>query len=112
MVLMMIATAQMMKTLFQSQTNCGLGICRGFGVNRCVNGSVEDSCVPEPNSVQEGGEFLLRCDGFDNDCDGRTDEGYPDFEAANRVNFIVIELRLVSRFAMATSTLDRSNYPL
>ena len=65
----------------QSQTNCGLGICRAFGVNRCVNGSVEDSCVPEPNAVQEGGAFILRCDGFDNDCDGRTDEGYPDFRS-------------------------------
>ena len=61
----------------QSNTTCGLGVCRATGVNRCVNGLIADSCTPEPNAVEEGGELLIRCDGLDNDCDGHVDEGYP-----------------------------------
>ncbi len=52
---------------------CGVGVCEAAGVSRCVAGVVEADCRPsEPLDA-----FDARCDGRDEDCDGRTDE---DFE--------------------------------
>jgi hypothetical protein len=49
------------------ENTCGLGICAAFGP-ACENGQA-GACIPgTPNPVE-------LCDGFDDDCDGETDEG-------------------------------------
>ena len=50
---------------------CGLGVCAAAGTDRCVNGAVQRQCQP---GLPQGLDVI--CDGRDNDCDGRTDEGF------------------------------------
>jgi hypothetical protein len=50
--------------------NCGLGIC-SHTVSLCVEG-VSQECDPLAGSVAEA------CDGLDNNCNGKTDEGFPE----------------------------------
>ncbi len=52
------------------ETSCGLGAC-AHTVANCVNGESQ-ICDPNEGAAPEA------CDGVDNDCDGVTDEGYPD----------------------------------
>ncbi|MFM9948994.1 MAG: MopE-related protein [Saprospiraceae bacterium] len=47
----------------------GFGICARTGTIICVNGQAVCSVVPGTPSTEI-------CDGFDNDCDGQTDEGF------------------------------------
>ena len=52
-------------------STCGVGICSGQGIVRCVDGAEADDCDPFTGATTEV------CNGFDDDCDGLTDE---DFE--------------------------------
>jgi hypothetical protein len=53
------------------ETTCGVGACAATGLTSCVNGSVEDSCVPGTPTEE------ICSDAIDNDCDGEIDEGCP-----------------------------------
>ncbi len=53
------------------QTECGIGPCISQGHTRCVNGTVEDDCIP---GVPPGED--TNCDNIDNDCDGTVDDDY------------------------------------
>ena len=54
-------------------TQCGVGACARSGALLCVQGRVTDSCIsPSPAA----GELDASCDGVDDDCDGRVDEGH------------------------------------
>ena len=48
--------------------SCGLGDCRADGTRTCEDGALVDSCTP-------GAPMAEICDGSDQDCDGRIDEG-------------------------------------
>jgi len=52
------------------ETTCGLGQCE-HTVSNCQDGAAQ-VCDPEEGAEPEG------CDGVDNDCDGETDEEFPD----------------------------------
>ena len=52
------------------EVTCGIGNCVNQGDLLCVQGSLEDNCTPLDPSLDH------QCDGEDNDCDGRVDEGY------------------------------------
>jgi hypothetical protein len=52
-------------------THCGSGGCAATGATSCVAGSVRDSCL----AAGSGGDDST-CDGVDDDCDGRIDEGF------------------------------------
>ena len=56
------------------RTTCGLGICRQ-DVDNCVAGLL-NGCDPMQGARVED------CNGLDDNCDGRTDEGFPDLGAA------------------------------
>jgi hypothetical protein len=57
---------------FESEpTMCGSGSCRAMGETSCVNGTVVDSCA---SGSPMGMDAV--CNGIDDDCDGRTDEGF------------------------------------
>ncbi|MCB9529369.1 MAG: putative metal-binding motif-containing protein [Myxococcales bacterium] len=49
-------------------TACGQGACAAVGVLACADGDLVDSCRP-------GNPGKEICNGIDDDCDGRTDEG-------------------------------------
>ena len=49
---------------------CGLGACVAEGTQRCANGEITNLCDPGDAGVGDD-----TCDGVDDDCDGRTDEG-------------------------------------
>ena len=53
-----------------TNTECGTGACQGEGIRRCENGVVIDTC-----DVGDGTPDV-DCDGVDDDCDSRIDEGY------------------------------------
>ncbi|MFN3202751.1 MAG: MopE-related protein [Bradymonadia bacterium] len=52
-------------------TNCGVGQCAANGLTFCVNGQVQDSCLPGQPVGNDA-----TCDGRDDDCDGTNDEAY------------------------------------
>ncbi len=52
-------------------TSCGIGACGETGASSCVNGQIEDSCVPGAPALIDS-----NCDGVDDDCDGEADEDY------------------------------------
>ncbi len=52
-------------------TNCGVGACASAGTTSCVNGQVQDSCLPGTPGPGDS-----TCNGIDDDCDGATDEEY------------------------------------
>jgi hypothetical protein len=50
---------------------CGAGSCHSMGETACVNGTVVDTCsAGSPMGMD------AVCNGVDDDCDGRTDEGF------------------------------------
>ena len=53
-------------------TSCGIGPCE-HEVANCFNG-VAQECDPLEGAVDE------KCDDVDNNCNGETDEGFPDFD--------------------------------
>lgn len=54
-------------------TICGLGVCVAEGQRQCVDGNWADSCLPNRAVGAD-----TSCDGNDQDCDGRTDESFPE----------------------------------
>ena len=50
---------------------CGVGACRRMGTTRCVNGNVDDTSARLARQQPGDGS----CNGVDDDCDGRVDEG-------------------------------------
>jgi hypothetical protein len=51
-------------------TSCGVGACAAYGILVCVNGSVQDTCLPRRPSSD------ANCNGIDEDCDGAADDDY------------------------------------
>lgn len=54
-------------------TTCGIGACSATGLTSCVNGQVLDSCTPGAPAPDDS-----LCNALDDDCDGVTDEDYPE----------------------------------
>jgi len=52
---------------------CPPGSCAPEGLRRCINGARVSTCQ-QPSALTDAPEL---CDGFDNDCDGTTDEDLP-----------------------------------
>jgi hypothetical protein len=52
-------------------TTCGLGACASHGERRCEGGRLVDTCAPGTASGPD-----RECDGVDQDCDGRADDGF------------------------------------
>ena len=52
----------------------GVGVCERIGVEACSPDRRTVVCSAVPGPAQEAD----LCDGFDNDCDGQTDEGFPE----------------------------------
>jgi hypothetical protein len=53
-------------------TTCGVGACIDTGVIACVGG------VPQPDTCTPGTPTAETCNDIDDNCDGFTDEGFPD----------------------------------
>jgi Notch-like protein len=57
-------------------TMCGVGSsCAADGVEACVGGTVEDTCEEDLGAALPSD---ATCDDFDDDCDGATDEDFPE----------------------------------
>ena len=54
-------------------TTCGQGVCASEGYQTCEDGAVVDSCVTGEAPIDE---IDASCDGLDQDCDGKLDEGF------------------------------------
>ena len=57
-------------------TSCGVGLCGNNGITSCVDGSVQNSCAPLPKPGDD-----KKCDGVDDDCDGKIDEHFQVFQS-------------------------------
>ena len=57
----------------EQATSCGVGVCAETGVLSCISGMLRNSCTPTTVAT---GELDSSCNGSDNDCDGRVDEGF------------------------------------
>ncbi len=55
----------------QGVIHCGIGACRRQGLGQCVDGRQVGECTPGEPGVEGAA-----CDAIDQDCDGRTDEGF------------------------------------
>ena len=55
----------------EESTSCGTGPCAAVGRLTCIDGIPTDSCVEGTGAPNDDD-----CDDVDNNCDGRTDEGY------------------------------------
>lgn len=53
-------------------STCGTGVCLAEGIVSCVAANLVDDCREEPPN----GPDDAACDGLDDNCDGRTDEGF------------------------------------
>ncbi|MBD3310173.1 hypothetical protein GF351_03060, partial [Candidatus Woesearchaeota archaeon] len=56
------------ETWFNQATSCGTGVCQLQGALVCVNATKQDTCQPGTPGTET-------CNGKDDDCDGKTDEG-------------------------------------
>ncbi|HXI01892.1 MAG TPA: MopE-related protein, partial [Candidatus Saccharimonadales bacterium] len=54
-------------------TSCGTGACTSSGTTTCTAGVPGDTCTPGTPAADD-----VTCDGVDDDCDGSTDEDYPE----------------------------------
>jgi hypothetical protein len=54
-----------------SPTSCGVGACAATGQASCAGGKLVDSCTAGAAAAQDSD-----CDGIDDDCNGKTDDGY------------------------------------
>ncbi len=54
-------------------TACGVGACAAGGRLVCANGTLNDTCREFSGAPDD-----RTCDGFDDDCDGSTDEDFPE----------------------------------
>jgi hypothetical protein len=54
-------------------SSCGTGACANTGTKTCVLGNVNDSCLEKSAAADD-----QTCDGVDDDCNGATDEDYPN----------------------------------
>jgi hypothetical protein len=52
-------------------TTCGAGACQATGTTSCVNGAVQDSCIPGTPANDD-----TTCNGIDDNCNGKIDENY------------------------------------
>ena len=52
-------------------TECGIGACAKSGNIQCVDGVIEDTCIPGTPVGNDN-----KCDGIDCNCNSMTDEGY------------------------------------
>jgi hypothetical protein len=59
-------------------TTCGAGQCASTGVTSCINGMLQNSCEPGEPPVNND----VTCDGVDDDCNGRVDDGYVPTETS------------------------------
>jgi hypothetical protein len=50
---------------------CGVGVCAATGERSCQGGRIVDSCRPRASTGPDDD-----CDGLDQDCDGRPDDGF------------------------------------
>ncbi len=65
------------------KTKCGKGACE-HEVDNCANGKPQ-SCDPLEGATAES------CDGIDNNCDGKTDEGFTDTDGDGSANCIDLD---------------------
>ena len=63
---------------------CGMGNCRVNGLRICENGVIVDQCEPALSIGRDNS-----CNSIDEDCDGRTDEGYQPVSVVCHVNSCV-----------------------
>jgi len=56
---------------YPTTASCGVGACEATGPTSCVDGVIDDQCVPGTPAADDA-----TCDGIDDDCDDLLDEDY------------------------------------